>query len=300
LLTKRKKIKMCVVAAKHFPEIGWVLAKNRDRNYSPVIKMVQTKTGGVERLYLYDLQTGYSEGLNEYGISIISAAVAVKTDEKEGGGKKNGKDKANGTSPDGRRIRKALLERTVDRALRSLIESKIPGNTFVTDGRVCYLLESGYRPDDPEREDYQHSVLKCDPKDSYVRTNHGVLLPFLGYSKKNPDQVKKRESSDSRLAIARKEVEKAKDPQEFLNSLGVTPEKNAQMNPIRLAKNDPADMLTTGQILLIPDHKTLTYRPTLSEVELDNYNKINGVQSKTYFEIISNRQLITFKDFVKK
>ena len=56
---------MCVVAARHFEGIGWVLAKNRDRNYEPVIKMVQTKAGGVERLYLYDLQTGYSEGLND-------------------------------------------------------------------------------------------------------------------------------------------------------------------------------------------------------------------------------------------
>jgi hypothetical protein len=290
---------MCVVAAKYFPETGWVLAKNRDRNYEPVIKMVQTKAGGVERLYLYDLQTGYSEGLNEHGISIISAAVAVKSDEKEGA-KKGGKDKANGTSPDGRRIRKALLEKTVDKALKSLIASKIPGNTFVTDGKVCYLLESGYKPDDTDRVNYQHEVVKCNPDETYVRTNHGIMLTFLGYSKKNPDQVTKRESSESRLEAARASTKKAKDPQEFLNALGHTPHKNAQMNPIRLAKNDPSDMLTTGQILLIPTHYTLTYRPTLSEVELSNYNKINGVKSNTYFEIISNRQLTTFKDFVKK
>ena len=290
---------MCVVAAAHYPEVGWVLAKNRDRNYSPVIKMVQTKRGGVERLYLYDLQTGYSEGINEYGVSIISAAVAVKTDEKEGG-KKTGKDKANGTSPDGRRIRKALLEKTVDKALKSLIESKIPGNTIITDGKVCYLLESGYKPEDLERTDYKYEVIKCRKEEVYVRTNHGIALPFLGYSKKNPDQVKKRESSDSRLEIATKEAKKANDPLELLNALGSTPKDNPQMNPIRLDKNSPEDMLTTGQILLIPAHKTLTYRPTLSEVELSNYNKINGVKSETYFEIISNRQLTTFKDFVKK
>lgn len=292
---------MCVVAAKHFDDTGWVLAKNRDRNYTPVVRMIQTKAGGVERLYLYDLQTGYSEGINELGIAIISAAVAVKSDEKEGAGKKkSGKSPANGTSPDGRRIRAALLEKTVDKALKSLIDSKIPGNTFVTDGKVCFLLESGYKPDDTERTDYRHEVLRCEKGKTYVRTNHGILLPFLGYSKKNPDQVKKRESSDSRYEAAVKSTKDAGDPLEFLNALGHTPHKNAQMNPIRLAKNEPEDMLTTGQILLIPDHKTLTYRPTLSEVELDNYNKINGVKSETYFEIISNRQLATFKDFVKK
>ena len=289
---------MCVVAAKYFEDTGWVLAKNRDRNYTPVVRMIQTKAGGVERLYLYDLQTGYSEGINEYGIAIVSAAVAVKTDEKEGG--KKGKDKANGTSPDGKRIRAALLEKSVDKALKSLINSKIPGNTFITDGKVCYLLESGYKPTDTERTDYQHEVIKCDKNKTYVRTNHGIALPFLGYSKKVPDQVKKRESSDSRYEIASEITKDAADPLEFLNALGHTPKKDPQMNPIRLAKNSPSDMLTTGQILLIPAHKTLTYRPTLSEVELDNYNKINGVKSETYFEIISNRQLTTFKDFVKK
>lgn len=292
---------MCVVSAKYFDDVGWCLAKNRDRNYKPVIKMVQTVRGGVERLYLYDLQTGYSEGINEYGIAIISAAVAVKTDEKEGGkGKKSGKDKANGTSPDGVRIRRALLSKTVDKALKSLIEHKIPGNTFVTDGKTCYLLESGYRPEDTERTDYKYEVIECKKDKTYVRTNHGVMLPFLGYSSKNPDQKLKRKSSDSRYDIASKEVQKAEDPVDMLNKLGHTPSDNPQMNPIRLDKNAPEDMLTTGQILLVPDHRTLTYRPTISEVELDNYNKINGVKSKTYFEIISNRALATFKDFVKK
>ena len=287
---------MCVVAAKHFPDVGWVLAKNRDRNYKPTIKMVQTKTGGVERLYLYDQQTGYSEGINEFGIAIVSAAVSVKTDEKEG---KKKRDKANGTSPDGRRIRKALLEKTVDKALKSLIDSKIPGNTFITDGKVCYLLESGYQREDTERKEYRHEIIKCQKDKLYVRTNHGIQLPFLGYSMKDPTQRKKRASSDSRLEIATKEAKKATNPEELLNALGSTPSKDPQMNPIRLKKNAPEDMLTTGQILVVPAHHTLTYRPTISEVELDNYNKINGVKSNTYFEIISNRQLTTFKDFVK-
>ena len=287
---------MCVVVAKHFPEVGWVLAKNRDRNYSPKIKMVQTKKGGVERLYLYDLQTGYSEGINEHGLAIVSAAVSVKSDEKEG----KQKSKANGTSRDGKRIRDALLERTADKALKKLIESRIPGNTFITDGKVCYLLEAGYRDTDSrERGEYKHEIIKCQPNKTYVRTNHGIAMPYLGYSMKRADQKKKALSSRSRYDIAHKEANNCKDPQELLNAIGVTPNSDPQMNPIRLKKNSPDDMLTTGQILIVPSQNTLTYRPTLSEVELDNYNKINGVKSNTYFEIISNRQLTTYKDFVK-
>ena len=287
---------MCVIVAKHFADVGWVLAKNRDRNYEPTIKMVQTKAGGVERLYLYDLQTGYSEGINEHGISIVSAAVSVKSDEKEG--KK--RSKVNGTSKDGKRIREALLNKTVESALKSLIDSRIPGNTFVTDGKICYLLEAGYRnTDERDRENYRHEVVKCQTTKTYVRTNHGVLLPYLGYSEKIPEQRIKAKSSRVRYEVAHKEADNCDDPQELLNAIGVTPSKDPQMNPIRLKKNGPDDMLTTGQILIVPSHNTLTYRPTLSEVELDNYNKINGVKSKTYFEIISNRQLTTFKDFVK-
>lgn len=289
---------MCVVVAKFFKDTGWVIAKNRDRNYEPTIKMVQTKERGVERLYLYDLETGYSDGLNEFGISIVSAATAVKSDEKE---KKDRKAKANGTSKDGKRIRKALLEKTLRGAVQSLINSKIPGNTLITDGKECFLLESGYaNQEDKEVGEYKHKLIKCDERLTYVRTNHGVLLPFLGYQMNVDHQRKKRISSDSRYNIALKGAKDCKDPQELLNSIGVTPEKDPQLNPIRLGKNKPEDMLTTGQILIVPDHHTLTYRPTMSEVELDNYNKINGVSSNTYFEIISNRQLTTFKDFIKK
>jgi len=109
---------LCVVVGKYFEGTGWVLAKNRDRNYLPTIKMVQTVRGGVERLYLYDKQTGYSEGINEHGLCIVSAAVSVKSDEKEGKVKKAA---VNGTSPDGKRIRAALLEKTVDAAVKKLV-----------------------------------------------------------------------------------------------------------------------------------------------------------------------------------
>jgi hypothetical protein len=89
---------------------------------------------------------------------------------------------------------------------------------------------------------------------------------------------------------------KAKDPQALLNALGVAPKSNPQMNPIRINKGKGV-MRTTGQIMLNPKDKVFTYRPTMSEVELKNYNKLNGAESKTYFEIISNRELISFGTF---
>ena len=55
---------MCVVAAKHFKGHGWILVKNRDRNYPTEVKLVQSQRAGIERLFLRDTTTGYSEGLN--------------------------------------------------------------------------------------------------------------------------------------------------------------------------------------------------------------------------------------------
>lgn len=74
---------MCVIAVKYFEDIGWVGAKNRDRNYQPKVNIVQSNRTGVQRLYIDDALTRYTEGLNEYGVCILSAALSVKNDEKE-------------------------------------------------------------------------------------------------------------------------------------------------------------------------------------------------------------------------
>ena len=285
---------MCVVAAKHFKDTGWILVKNRDRNYPTEVKLVQSQRAGIERLFLRDTTTGYSEGLNEYGVAIVSASVMVKKDEKEGGSRAS--DSQNWTSPDGQRIRRALYQKTVDAAVKSLLQSQIPGNTLITDGKVCYLIEAAYTNYEKPDQKYHSIVKKIQPKDICVRTNHGIELPWTGYKMSDPDQKPDRLSSESRLKIATAEVKKAKDPQSLLNALGVAPKSNPQMNPIRINKGKGV-MRTTGQIMLNPKDKVFTYRPTMSEVELKNYNKINDRESKTYFEIISNRELISFGTF---
>ncbi len=285
---------MCVVAAKHFKGHGWILVKNRDRNYPTEVKLVQSQRAGIERLFLRDTTTGYSEGLNETGLSIVSASVMVKKDEKEGGGRAS--DSQNWTSPDGQRIRRALYQKTVKGAVKSLLDSQIPGNTLITDGKECYLIEAAFTNFEKPDQKYHSVVKKIQPKDICVRTNHGIELPWTGYDMNDPEQKPDRISSESRLKIATAEVKKAKDPQALLNALGVAPEKDPQLNPIRINKGKGV-MRTTGQIMLNPQERVFTYRPTMSEVELKNYNKINQKESKTFFEIISNRELISFGTF---
>ena len=146
--------------------------------------------------------------------------------------------------------------------------------------------------------DYIYKVEKV--KDYVVRSNHGILLPQLGYKKDTDDEHfkhSKRKSSEERLRIAREEVDKTTDPLELMNALSTTPNDDSFMNPIRTGDTKKEEMVTTGQILLIPKEKTMHYRPIFSEVKF-KYSKLNGPDAKTFFEIVSSKKLLGFREFV--
>jgi hypothetical protein len=65
---------MCVIASLYL-ENQSILAKNRDRKYKASIKVIHELKDGVEVLYIQDLDTGWAEGLNEYGIGVTNATV---------------------------------------------------------------------------------------------------------------------------------------------------------------------------------------------------------------------------------
>ena len=75
---------MCVVAVKYMNGYGWIGAKNRDRNYKTDVVITQSNRHGLQRLYIDDKLSRWSEGVNEHGLAIISASFSVKSDEKEG------------------------------------------------------------------------------------------------------------------------------------------------------------------------------------------------------------------------
>ena len=138
---------MCGVAVKYFEGIGFVGAKNRDRNYLPTIQIVQSNRTGVQRLYIDDLKSRYTEGLNEFGVCILSASLSVKTDEKESDKVDSTTRKRNDPgfmSPDGKTIRDALLLKKPMDAINFLVEKELAGCTIVFNAEECYLLEGGF------------------------------------------------------------------------------------------------------------------------------------------------------------
>ena len=92
-----------VVGAKVNGDI--VIAKNRDRNYYPKIKIVHELINDVEVAYMLDLDTDYSEGMNEHGIGIVNATLQGEMDEKD----KVKAVKTKVQSKDGFKIRHALV-----------------------------------------------------------------------------------------------------------------------------------------------------------------------------------------------
>ncbi len=295
---------MCIVIAKKFPGIGWVCGKNRDRNYVPQINIVQSNRRGIQRLYIDDTLSRYTEGLNEYGVCILNAALSVKNDEKElekSKPKTNKKYQTAGyMSSDGKKIRTALFEKTPEAAMKYLIEQELCGSTILLNKTDCFLLEGG-KIHDPETEELGEYIYKTEKIEDYVvRTNHGILIPELGYSatSDDPDIKRSRESSESRYNIVEARLKKLVDPAKFLDILSLKKNDDPYMNPIRFGDLKKKEMLTTGQLMMVAAECTLHYRPIHSDIEF-SYTKINRPDAKTFFEIISNRKLLGFKEFLK-
>ncbi len=292
---------MCVVAVKQFKGIGWVGAKNRDRMYLADVSINQSNRDGIQRLYIDDNLSRYTEGLNENSVCILSASLSVKSDEKEGD-KASNQDrykKTNYMSPDGKKIRDALKIKDPLNAAKYLIKNELAGATYVFNEKDCWLIEGGFteKKDVKDRE-YIHKLIKI--KDQSVRTNHGIELPQLGYKidAEDSDFLKARKSSEERLRIAIAEVKKVIDPLDMIDALAVSPNNDPFMNPIRHGDPKKKEMVTTGQLMLVPSDNTLHYRPIYSAVSF-TYNKLNGPEAKTFFEIISSRKLLGFKEYNK-
>jgi hypothetical protein len=303
---------MCVVGVKYIQGYGWVGAKNRDRNYKTEVHIVQSNRKNIQRLYIDDQLSRWTEGVNEYGVSVVSASFSVKSDEKEGDkvvDKRSSKRNQPGYySPDGRKVRNSLLFKTPLKAINYLAKEELAGATYVFNEEECYLMEGGFtvKKEDASKDNPREFIYKIKEISREVgyscRTNHGIDIPELGYKKDADDEkiIRSRKSSEKRYDIVCKSISKdLRDPSELLDSFAETPEDDKFMNPIRVGNPKKGDMVTTGQLLIVAKERTLHYRPIFSTVRFE-YDKINGPDAKTFFEIISTRKLLSFKEYFDK
>lgn len=275
---------MCVIAAKYFPEIGWVAVKNRDRNYIPELSFKREDIKGLERLLYRDEITQYKEGLNDDGVCILSASLMVIDDEKEV------KEPNRSHSKDGDRISAALKLPTVAEAVKYLVKEKLTGNTIVFDKENMVLLEASNREGKDGEKEFVFTLKTIPKSETLVRTNHGIKLEWAGYQMgNNANESLSRRSSESRLKLAQKAVDKAKSPQAILDLLCKKYVDDPQMNPLRTT-SDKKKMRTTAQIMMIPSERTMYVRPIQSSLSF-NFWKMDDPEADTWVEILSNKPL---------
>ena len=222
---------MCIIVNKRVGD-RIILAKNRDRAYKPSLEIVHTIIDGVEVAFLRDTITDWSEGLNEYGIGIVNTALMVGYDENE----KKIVKKGGKPSKDGRKIRKALSQKTLSDALKIAVKfmGGVKGHTFISNHEKMVSIEttSKHRP--------RYEVHKTiEPT---VRTNHGHLHYGAGYTE-GPDYL----SSKIRKISAEKIMQKAKttnDVLPYMRKQFYKQDSNLNM------RRDTEKMFTSSQIML--------------------------------------------------
>lgn len=273
---------MCVILAKYFDGIGWAGAKNRDRNYTPVLDFIEDTRHNMQRMMMHDQITGYKEGINNHGISILNTSLDVYDDESE---------VEAGTaevSPDGQHIAEALLQHTVQDAVKVLIKRELGGCTIVFDQQTLYLIEAsdwdGKRP-------FEYVVRQVPHEDMIARTNHGIWLPDAGYQRdpKNRSHTLSRISSESRLALAEAVVATAEEPEDLVDGMCQVYLQDPQLNIMRTS-TEQKKMRTTSQQLCVPKEHTLYCRPVSSHLQFDFWG-LNQPNTDVWVEILSNRAL---------
>jgi hypothetical protein len=273
---------MCIIVAKYFPGIGWAGAKNRDRKYTPTLDFIIEDEGNVERCLMHDQVTGYKEGINSFGVSILNTSLDVLEDEPEV------ESGAVANSPDGKLISKALAQKTPKAAVDVLIRGRLVGCTIVFDQQNLYLIEAS---DQDGTKPYRYMVKQIPRGELVARTNHGIWLDWASFQRRedDPQQTQDRISSESRLLQAQAVVKNAKKPLDLVNGLCKTYLDHPQLNIMRTS-TEPNKFRTTSQQLCVPRERTLYCRPVSSNLQFDFW-KLNKPNRDTWVEILSNRAL---------
>ena len=268
---------MCVIAALYL-EGQSILAKNRDRKYKAEIKVIHELRDGVEVLYIHDIGTDWSEGLNEYGIGITNATLMVNQDEREGVVIKKRK---NAVSYDGAKIRHALSLTNLESVLSYLTDYQnrksqhngLKGITLVSTPSTKHVIEGTTK----------HSPISVEVelKQPIVRTNHGIYHPGAGYN-----SGIKKQSSVSRLEISERELSKITEVDKVLEVLSGQYIEDYFLNPYR--RSSEHQIFTTGQILTNLTTRVLSYKPDKEFCNFIGYFNLlpDGYDPKLKFKLL--------------
>tara|TARA_R110000765_G_scaffold68552_6_gene132569 strand:- start:7078 stop:7950 length:873 start_codon:yes stop_codon:yes gene_type:complete len=234
----------CVIARMNV-DGNIILAKNRDRMYAPELEVIHELVNGVEMVYMHDVLTDWSEGMNSNGIGVLNASLSVVFDEKEGDLAKDKVEKGKSGKPsyDGLKIRTALSNLKLSKAMRSIIHFRgedkrdvgVKGMTIISNPRMSFVIEMTSK--------HLPVITRVKPEETITRTNHGMSYPDAGYS-----GGLKRASSNSRMDISKKKLVAIDSTDEVLDTLSKQHVSDKFMNPYR--RSNSFDIATSSQLLM--------------------------------------------------
>ena len=281
----KKSLTECVIATVHIND-QTILAKNRDRAYSPTMEVVHEIVDGVEVMYTHDLITDWSEGMNEHGIGIINSSLMVHYDEIEADimtGKVDFDKDKKGVQPsyDGLKIRHALSLNKLSKVIESILQYTgkdkkdvgVKGMTMVANPKHAFVIEL--------TSEHLPVIKKIDKPKVTVRTNHGIAYPETGYT-----SGIKRESSLSRMEIAKQQLLKLDNPLDILPTLSGQWNENPFLNPYR--RDNELRMYTTSQVMMNLNDLKFYYTSDVNHSKFKGYvNKLpKGYKPKISLELV--------------
>lgn len=251
---------MCIIVSKEIDN-KFVLAKNRDRAYKPILEIVHTILDGVEVAYLHDITTDWSEGLNEFGIGVVNSALLVGHDEYEHKiVKKGGKP-----GKDGVKIRNILKQKNIKDAIKSCVLFKgnsqlaLKGHTFISSPKHMVSIETTSK--------HKPHIIAHNVKSPIVRTNHGHIFTDAGYT-----SGVKYLSSKMRKISAEKKLNRVNDWKDVARAMRANVfEKGSHFN----MRRDTPDMFTSSQTVM-----NLTDRILRIEYFADKLKEFRGINRK--------------------
>ena len=239
-----KSLEECVIARMQVNG-NTLLAKNRDRMYAPELEVIHELVNGVEMVYMHDILTDWSEGMNSNGIGVLNASLSVAFDEAEGdlAKEKAKKGKSGKPSYDGLKIRKALSTSKLSQAMRSVISYRgedlkdvgVKGMTIVSSAKFGFVIEMTSK--------HLPTITRIKPEDLITRTNHGHAYPDAGYT-----GGLKKYSSVSRETLAHDALKKVSSDKEVLDVMSKQHVTDKFMNPYR--RSNSFDISTSSQLLM--------------------------------------------------
>lgn len=250
---------------------GFVGGKTLDQVRKPIFRIRKSFRSGVERLYLWEEKTRFTEGLNEFGVCVFSCPCI---EEKESPNYHKRSMKMS-SSPVGFGIRQSLLENNVYSAIDKLISYQVDGVTVVFDSRSCMALTG-------EFIDGEYISQSIEVLDQYAS---------IGASREIQDV-----ELDRKAKILKSGLQSVKNVDDMFDLLSHSGEINHRSN-ILIQNTKRNEEKTTGQIVLEPKEKTLCFRPIWCQTVFD-VEKLNKQHEKTFFEIKNRKRLQSFKQYI--